>query len=159
MVGAGVFGLSTALEAGRRRRHTLVVDRRAVPNPVSASYGPSRKIRSTRKLSHPVDRFEVDLPGHACLFGYGVALLDNALLEPLVRACAEEGRDELMLAIAPLEVAGGTGRRPSRSPCSEEGAMPVAAASGAWPAVTAGRITADGLPGMPAASPPRGHGG
>jgi len=47
VVGGGVFGLSTALEAGRRRRRTLVVDRGAVPNPISASYGPSRKIRST----------------------------------------------------------------------------------------------------------------
>ena len=47
VVGGGVFGLSTALEAGRRRRRTLVVDRRVVPNPVAASYGPSRKIRST----------------------------------------------------------------------------------------------------------------
>src|SRR5713101_2842437 len=46
-VGAGVFGLSTALEAGRRGRRTLCVDRGAVPNPVAASYGPSRKIRST----------------------------------------------------------------------------------------------------------------
>lgn len=47
VVGGGVFGLSTALEAGRRRRQTLVVDRRAVPNAIAASYGPSRKIRST----------------------------------------------------------------------------------------------------------------
>ena len=47
VVGGGVFGLSTALEAGRRRRKTLVVDRRAVPNPIAASFGPSRKIRST----------------------------------------------------------------------------------------------------------------
>jgi len=47
VVGGGVFGLSAALEASRRRRKTLVVDRGAVPNPVAASYGPSRKIRST----------------------------------------------------------------------------------------------------------------
>jgi len=47
VVGGGVFGLSTALEAGRRGRQTLVLDRAAVPNPISASYGPSRKIRST----------------------------------------------------------------------------------------------------------------
>src|ERR1700675_3455872 len=47
VVGGGVFGLSTALEAGRRRRQTLVVDRRDVPNPIAASYGRSRKIRST----------------------------------------------------------------------------------------------------------------
>lgn len=47
VVGGGVFGLSTALEAGRRGRRTLCVDRGGVPNPVAASYGPSRKIRST----------------------------------------------------------------------------------------------------------------
>ena len=44
-----------------------------------------------------------------CLFAYGMALLDNALLEPLAQACAEEGRDEFMLMIAPLPSAGGTG--------------------------------------------------
>jgi len=47
VVGAGVFGLGTAVEAGRRGRRTIVVDRRVVPNPIAASYGPSRKIRST----------------------------------------------------------------------------------------------------------------
>src|SRR5712692_874474 len=52
VVGGGVFGLSTALEAARRRRQTLVVDRRPVPNPVAASYGPSRKIRSTYLDAH-----------------------------------------------------------------------------------------------------------
>src|SRR5262245_40662891 len=47
VVGGGVFGLSTALEAGRRRRAVMVIDRGPVPNPIAASYGPSRKIRST----------------------------------------------------------------------------------------------------------------
>src|SRR5438128_12469860 len=47
VVGGGVFGLSTALEAGRRKRRTLCLDRGTVPNPTAASYGPSRKIRST----------------------------------------------------------------------------------------------------------------
>ncbi len=51
VVGGGVFGLGTALEAGRRRR-TLVVDRRVVPNPMAASFGPSRKIRSTYLDAH-----------------------------------------------------------------------------------------------------------
>jgi glycine/D-amino acid oxidase-like deaminating enzyme len=52
VVGGGVFGLSTALEAGRRRRRTLVVDRHVVPNPIAASFGPSRKIRSTYLDAH-----------------------------------------------------------------------------------------------------------
>jgi hypothetical protein len=38
-----------------------------------------------------------------------VALLDNALLEPLANACAEEGRYEFMISINPLNVIGGTG--------------------------------------------------
>jgi hypothetical protein len=46
---------------------------------------------------------------HAALFAYGVALVDNALLEPLARACVEEQRDEFMLIVAPLVVVGGTG--------------------------------------------------
>ena len=46
---------------------------------------------------------------HAAIFAYGVALLDNALLEPLAKACQEDGRDEFMLVIAPLRVRGGTG--------------------------------------------------
>ena len=46
---------------------------------------------------------------HGALFAYGVALLDNCLLEPLAAACAEEGRYEFMLTIAPLPVVGGTG--------------------------------------------------
>ncbi len=46
---------------------------------------------------------------HGALFYYGVALVDNALLEPLAGACAEEGRHEFMLMIGPLVVIGGTG--------------------------------------------------
>jgi len=46
---------------------------------------------------------------YACLFAYGTALLDNALLEPLAKACVEENRDEFMLFISPLPVSGGTG--------------------------------------------------
>ena len=38
-----------------------------------------------------------------------MALLDNALLEPLANACAEEGRYEFMISINPLNVIGGTG--------------------------------------------------
>jgi kynurenine formamidase len=46
---------------------------------------------------------------HACLFAYGIALVDNALLWPLADACREEGRDEFMLIVSPLNVVGGTG--------------------------------------------------
>ena len=46
---------------------------------------------------------------HGSIFAYGVALLDNALLQPLAEACAEEGRYEFMLTVNPLRVVGGTG--------------------------------------------------
>ncbi len=54
---------------------------------------------------------EADLPWpvHGVLYNYGVALLDNALLEPLAAVCAEEGRYEFMLMVLPLRVEGGTG--------------------------------------------------
>ena len=54
---------------------------------------------------------EYDIPWtvHGVIFAYGVALLDNSLLEPLANACAEEGRHEFMLTINPLNVIGGTG--------------------------------------------------
>ncbi len=53
--------------------------------------------------------YDIPWAVHACLFTYGTALLDNALLEPLSEAWADEGRDEFMLVIAPLKVIGGTG--------------------------------------------------
>jgi len=46
---------------------------------------------------------------HGVLWTYGVALVDNALLQPLAEACAQEGRYEFMLTFAPLPVVGGTG--------------------------------------------------
>ena len=46
---------------------------------------------------------------HAVIPAYGVALLDNALLKPLAKVCAEEGRYEFMMSINPLVVVGGTG--------------------------------------------------
>jgi kynurenine formamidase len=48
-------------------------------------------------------------PGHGVLFSYGVPLVDNALLEPLAQACAEENRDDFMFMALPLKVARGTG--------------------------------------------------
>ena len=60
-------------------------------------------------LDHLPIGYDVPWAVHACLFTYGVALLDNALLEPLSAACREEDRDDFMLVIAPLRVIGGTG--------------------------------------------------
>ena len=48
-------------------------------------------------------------PVHGVLFNFGVALLDNALLEPIAEACAEENRYEFMFILLPLNVARGTG--------------------------------------------------
>jgi kynurenine formamidase len=52
-----------------------------------------------------------DLPWavHAAIWAFGVALVDNALLEPLSTACTEEGRNEFQLCLAPLRLHGGTG--------------------------------------------------
>ena len=55
------------------------------------------------------DGYGLTWPVHGVLFSYGVALLDNALLEPLAVACAEEGRYEFMLMTLPLNVPLGTG--------------------------------------------------
>jgi len=60
-------------------------------------------------LDHLPIGYDIPWAVHACLFAYGTALLDNALLEPLAKACVEEGRDEFMLVISPLKVIGGTG--------------------------------------------------
>ena len=55
------------------------------------------------------NEYGISFSVHGVLFYYGVALLDNALLEPLARACADEGRYEFMLTVSPLVVLGGTG--------------------------------------------------
>jgi kynurenine formamidase len=55
------------------------------------------------------DPYGLAFPVHGVLFNYGVALLDNALLEPLADACAEEGRHDFMFMGLPLNVARGTG--------------------------------------------------
>ena len=46
---------------------------------------------------------------HGAIFAYGVPLLDNALLEPLAKACGGENTYEFMLTVNPLFVIGGTG--------------------------------------------------
>ena len=55
------------------------------------------------------DPYGLAYPMHGILFNFGVALLDNALLEPIARACAQEGRYEFMFMALPLKVARGTG--------------------------------------------------
>ncbi|PYN94775.1 MAG: hypothetical protein DMD91_27010 [Candidatus Rokuibacteriota bacterium] len=60
-------------------------------------------------LDHLPIGYDIPWAVHAAIFAYGVALVDNALLEPVARACVEEGRDDFMLVIAPLRVVGGTG--------------------------------------------------
>ena len=46
---------------------------------------------------------------HGSIFAYSIGLLDNALLQPLAKACFEEGRYEFMLTVNPLRAVGGTG--------------------------------------------------
>ena len=46
---------------------------------------------------------------HGILYSYGVALIDNAFLEPLAQACEEEGRFEFLFTVNPLVLVGGTG--------------------------------------------------
>lgn len=53
--------------------------------------------------------YDVAFTVHGSIFAYGVALVDNALLEPLAQACRHEGRYEVMLSVNPLHVVGGTG--------------------------------------------------
>jgi hypothetical protein len=57
------------------------------------------------------DEREEDCPWgmHSAIFAFGVALVDNALLEPVAAVCADEGRYEFMLMLCPLIVEGGTG--------------------------------------------------
>jgi kynurenine formamidase len=53
--------------------------------------------------------FEMPWAVHGIQIAYGVALLDNALIEPVAEVCADLGRHDFMLTVAPLNVAGGTG--------------------------------------------------
>ena len=53
--------------------------------------------------------YDIPWSVHGSIFAYGIGLLDNALLQPLAEACAEEGRYEFMLTVNPLRVVGGTG--------------------------------------------------
>ena len=55
------------------------------------------------------DEYEILWGMHSVLFAFGVALLDNSLLQPLAEACAEERRYEFMLSVNPLNIPGATG--------------------------------------------------
>jgi len=55
------------------------------------------------------DKDGLPWPVHGVIYSYGVTLLDNALLEPLAQACAEERRYEFMFMALPLKIARGTG--------------------------------------------------
>ena len=55
------------------------------------------------------NEYELGWAVHPVIYAFGVALVDNALLQPLAEACAEEGRYEFLLVVAPLNVPGGTG--------------------------------------------------
>ena len=60
-------------------------------------------------MDHQPNGYDLPWSVHAVIFAYGVGLVDNALLEPLAAACAEEGRYEFMFMVLPLVVVGGTG--------------------------------------------------
>lgn len=60
-------------------------------------------------MDHQPNGYDLPWSVHAVIFAYGVGLVDNALLEPLARVCAEENRYEFMFMALPLVVVGGTG--------------------------------------------------
>ena len=60
-------------------------------------------------LDHLPSGYSLSRGIHPVLWRYGVGLVDNAQLDRLSAACAEEGRYEFMLTMAPLIVMGGTG--------------------------------------------------
>jgi kynurenine formamidase len=60
-------------------------------------------------LDHLPTGYSLSRGVHPVLYRYGVALVDNAQLDRISAACAEEGRYEFMFTMAPLIVVGGTG--------------------------------------------------
>ena len=55
-------------------------------------------------MDHTPNGYDLSWAVHGSIFAYGIGLLDNALLQPLAEACAEEGRYEFMITINPLRV-------------------------------------------------------
>lgn len=51
----------------------------------------------------------IPMPVHGVLYAFGVAILDNALLEPLAAICTDENRYDFLLSVNPLVIKGGTG--------------------------------------------------
>jgi kynurenine formamidase len=45
----------------------------------------------------------------SAIWAFGVALIANALLEPLAQYCRDHARHDFMLTAAPLRIIGGTG--------------------------------------------------
>jgi kynurenine formamidase len=53
--------------------------------------------------------YDVTYTVHGAIHAYGMALIDNAILEPLANECARRGQYEFLLVVSPLVVEGGTG--------------------------------------------------
>lgn len=53
--------------------------------------------------------FDLAFAVHAAIWAFGMALVDNALIEPIAEACATQGRTEFLLCLAPLPIKGATG--------------------------------------------------
>lgn len=46
---------------------------------------------------------------HGAIHAFGIALVDNALLEPVAEVCNAQDRHDFLLTVSPLEIQGGTG--------------------------------------------------
>ena len=53
--------------------------------------------------------YDVTYTVHGAIPAYGLALIDNAVLEGLAQTCAERAQDDFLLVVIPLLVPGGTG--------------------------------------------------
>lgn len=60
-------------------------------------------------LDHKPFGYPLPFTVHGAIFSLGMALIDNALLEPLADRCHQIGRYDFMVAVSPLVVEGGTG--------------------------------------------------
>lgn len=52
--------------------------------------------------------YKIPFPIHGAIPAYGMAIVDNVILEDLAEACAADGRYEFMLTVSPLRIKGGT---------------------------------------------------